>query len=205
MGLKASFENLKTQSTATLGRTLLESDLGTAVKEFTTLKSDTQKQIFISLIYCFTKTALIDREFSEEERQEVAKRTSRFLNLPQESLVLLIQTAAKELLSSKGRQSDFVATPFIFLSKKTNEKTLRKIYRYLTEVVASDDQVAQEEEYLLRLAGLAFGLTDKEVREYLLATELKTDLEDVQAYDPNKDSFAPENGGQAPVIKIDFD
>lgn len=203
MGLKASFEGLKSQSTADLGKVLLESQLGETVKELTSLKSDTQRQIFISLIFCFTKASLIDREFSDEEKKEVAKRTSRFLNLPQESLEKLIQTAAKELLSSKGRQSDFVATPFLFLSKKTNDKTKKRIYRYLTEVVASDDEVAKEEEYLLRLAGLAFGLSEKEVREYLLATELKTDLEEVAPIDNTKDSFA--SGGEAPVIKIDFD
>lgn len=203
MGLEKSFETLQESSTHKLGQKLQETSLSKLVRDIKSLKNDTEIEILTSIIFAFTKASLIDRDFSEEEEKEIAKRISRFIKLKQETLDKLIHAAVKELGSSAGRNSDFVATPFIYLAKKSNHKTKIRLYRYLTEVVASDDEVTDEEEYLLKLAGQAFGLSDKEIREYLLATELKTTLEEEVPHDPEKDSFA--SGAEHPVIKIDFD
>ena len=205
MGLKTSFTSLKTKSSKDLGASLLKTKLSDVVNEIPSLKNDNQKQILTAIVFSFTKASLIDREFCEREEKEIAKRISRFINLKPELLLRLINAAENELNSPSGRKSDFVATPYIFLAKKADEKTKRRLYRYLTDIIAIDNDVAVEEEYLLKLVGEVFGFSNKEIREYLLATELKTDQEELAEpiSDVPKDSFS--SGGEAPIIKMTFD
>jgi uncharacterized tellurite resistance protein B-like protein len=206
MGLKSSFTNLKTKTSKELGASLLKTKLCEVINEVPSLKNDNQKQILTAIIFSFTKASLIDREFCEREEKEIAKRVSRFINLKPEQLMRLINAAENELNSSAGRKSNFVATPYLFLAKKADEKTKRRLYRYLTDIVAIDSDVAVEEEYLLKLVGEIFGFSDKEIREYLLATELKTGQEELSEPDSDKprDSFSSK-GGEAPIIKMTFE
>ena len=129
----------------------------------------------------------------------MCKRLSRFIRLDEELLNGLIAQAQKDLKSSRGRNADFIAAFYSYLAKKADEKSRHRIYRYLASIVASDDEVADEERYLLELVGGAFGFTDKEIREYLLTSEFMTHQDETLPSE-RKDTSSQE----MPVIKFDL-
>ncbi len=204
MGLKASFAAAENKSRGDLQEIISKSQLYKKTQMITRLKNERQKATLSSIILIFTKTSLIDRNFSQSELLEITKRIRRFLDLEDENIQELIFEAKKELSGSIGRSPDFVAAPFAYLGKIANDKTKERLFRYLTEIVAADKKTENEEMYLLEIAGAAFGLSEKSVREYLLATELKSDLEEVQIKDEWKDSFSSQAGAEPPVIKFEI-
>lgn len=201
MGLKASFQELQKQSSDDLKKQFSKSHLYEKVAGLTNLKKKDHDYVLTAIIYAFTKTSLIDRDFASEERKEVSKRIRRFLNLEDNTILELIELAEKDLKSSLGRNSDFVASFFLFLGKKANEKTRHKIFRYLGQIIASDDDVSAEERYLLELVGEAYGLSDKEVREYLITAEFITTTDDII---PSQEEV-PTSNQELPVIKFELD
>ncbi|GEM_PF-5975159 len=204
MGLKASFAAAENKSRGDLQEIISKSQLYKKTQMITRLKNERQKATLSSIILIFTKTSLIDRNFSQSELLEITKRIRRFLDLEDENIQELIFEAKKELSGSIGRSPDFVVAPFAYLGKIANDKTKERLFRYLTEIVAADKKTENEEMYLLEIAGAAFGLSEKSVREYLLGTELKSDLEEVQIKDEWKDSFSSQAGGEPPVIKFEI-
>lgn len=204
MGLKYSFSAAITKSTKELEQIILKSQIYQKTAGILRLKNDKQRMTLSSIILVFTKASMIDRDFNEQERQEVIKRIQRFLNLGEDETYALILETKKELQGLSGRNPDFIAAPFAYLGKVANDKTKDKLFRYLTNIVAADKKVEEEEEYLLELAGMAFGLPEKTIREYLLATELMTDLEEIQKKDEWSDSFSSGSSTEAPVIRFEL-
>lgn len=201
MGLKNSFSDLAKKALPELKEYFSSTELHKKVLGLTNLTKKDHDYVLTSLIYAFTKTSLIDRDFASQEKKEVAKRIQRFLNLDDDTIIGLIDQAEKELKSGKGRDPDFIASFFLYLGKKANEKTRHKIFRYLGHIIASDDEVTQEERYLLELVGESFGLSDKEVREYLITAEFITTTDDVIPSQEETPSVAQD----IPIIKFELD
>lgn len=199
MGLKKSFVKGQKAPPEKLKNIFTTLKLLTEVEAKVKLPNRDQETVLVAIIYAFTKISLIDREFSVKEKKEVSKRLSRFIRLDQETLIHLIATAQRDLRSAVGRGSDFVASFYCFLGKKADEKSRNRIYRYLTNIVASDDEVSDEEHYLMELIGMSFDLSEKEIREYLLTSELMTHQDDVPPSEREDTSSY-----ETPIIKFDL-
>lgn len=206
MGLKNSFEDLQKESLEQLKSHFSSTPLHNQVQGLTNLTKKDHDFVLTSIIYSFTKTSLVDRDFDPKEKKEVAKRVSRFLNLEEATLVDLINQAEKDLKGVQGRSSDFVASFFIYLGKKANEKTRHKIFRYLGNIIASDNEVVQEERYLIELVGKSFGLSDIEISECLITADLMGDIAEEQEFltEVKAEAEAQKTNDAPPVIKFDL-
>ncbi len=199
MGLKKSFSELNKASLESLKLNFTSLNLFKEVQTATNLTIKEHDAVLTAITYAFTKASLIDRDFSVEEKREVSKRLSRFIRLKQDSLNALISCAQKDLRSSKGRNSDFIASFYCYLGKKADEKSRHRIYRYLATIVASDDEVVDEERYLMELIGTSFGLSEKDIQEYLLTSELITHQDEVLPSEKEDTSSQ-----EMPIIKFDL-
>lgn len=204
MGLKSTFEKALEKNKIQLEGELRKTKTFLATQNLSLKES--HQSIVTSLSLIFLKMSLIDREVSESEINEVKKRLSRFLEMGEAQLMTLLHASKIDLSGVQGRKPDIPAAAVAYLSKRANTKTKQRIFRYLINIVSADKKIETEEKYLLEITGATFGLKEKEVREYLLAAELQTSLEELEAKDPWVDSYKSENPTTEDiVIHLDLD
>lgn len=204
MGLKSTFEKALEKNKIQLEGELRKTKTFLATQNLSLKES--HQSIVTSLSLIFLKMSLIDREVSESEINEVKKRLSRFLEMGEAQLMTLLHASKIDLSGVQGRKPDIPAAAVAYLSKRANTKTKQRIFRYLINIVSADKKIETEEKYLLEITGATFGLKEKEVREYLLAAELQTSLEELEVKDPWVDSYKSENPTTEDiVIHLDLD
>lgn len=204
MGLKSTFEKALEKNKIQLEGELRKTKTFLATQNLSLKES--HQSIVTSLSLIFLKMSLIDREVSESEINEVKKRLSRFLEMGEAQLMTLLHASKIDLSGVQGRKPDIPAAAVAYLSKRANTKTKQRIFRYLINIVSADKKIETEEKYLLEITGATFGLKEKEVREYLLAAELQTSLEELEVKDPWVDSYKSENPPTEDiVIHLDLD
>lgn len=199
MGLKSTFEEQKNKNSQQLESVLKESKTYLWAQSLNLSSKETL--VLSSLSLLFIKMVAIDREILDSEIKEVKKRLLRFIKIEEPAFSALLNASKNDI--SKRENAALIGAAASFLSQKANDKTRERIFRYLINIISADKKVEKEESYLLELIGDTFGVSEKTVREYLLAAELQTSLEELEKSDPNKDPYS--NGDSvSPIITFEI-
>ncbi|MCR9206065.1 MAG: TerB family tellurite resistance protein [Halobacteriovoraceae bacterium] len=200
MGLKSTFEEYSKLNKNQIVSKLKDSKTYLWATSLNLQENETL--VLSSLSIVFLKMIAIDRDIDEKEIQEVKKRLNRFIKIEEPALSALMNSSKNDI-EQRTLGAKLLAASSFYLATKANDKTKTRIFRYLVNIISSDKKIENEEEYLLKLIGMTFGINEKTVKEYLLAAELQTSLEQMEKLDPSLDPFSS-NNSDSPIIKFDL-
>lgn len=200
MSTQKTITELMNQSVEEISQSLEASSFFKTISELKLVEGRTQNLILTSLFVSFVKMALIDRDYDDLEEAQIIKRLQRFANI--DTLTLFkASNAIKRLLNQNRNETALIYSFSVYLAKKANQKSKDRIFNSFIQITQADNEVSEQEKYLIKNYALIFGMNEMEAFEQILAASLLAQSDD-SIEDEKKAEPHLEN--EAPIIKFEY-